>query len=72
LDASKPVRPNEAAEEEFRDYIVWYEKHGTGLGERLWNDIQTTIDRVAEHPAVGELVRRMRSRAESRTTGVTG
>jgi toxin ParE1/3/4 len=59
---SKPVRPNEAAEDEFRSYIVWYEEHGAGLGDRLWADIQTAIDLIAAHVSVGEVVRRARAR----------
>lgn len=63
---SKPVRPNAAAEEEFRDSILWYERHGTGLGDRLWTDIQTAIDQITAHVAVGEGVRRVRNRGSVR------
>ena len=59
---SKPVRPNEAAEEEFRNSIVWYEQHGIGLGDRLWMDIQTAIDLIATHNSAGEVVPRVRPR----------
>lgn len=63
---SKPVRPNAAAEQEFRDSILWYEQHGPGLGDRLWSDIQAAIDLIAGHVAVGERVRRVRSRENVR------
>jgi len=53
----KPIRPNDAAVEEFRSCIRWYENESPGLGNRLWLEIQTAIDLIAEHPAIGETVR---------------
>jgi toxin ParE1/3/4 len=61
-----PVRPNAAAEEEFRDSIRWYENEGAGLGDRLWTDVQAAIGLIAEHPAIGEPVRRVRARGPVR------
>ena len=61
-----PVRPNAAAEEEFRYYISWYENESIGLGERLWSEIQAAIDLISSHPAIGETVRRLRVRATVR------
>ena len=54
-----PVRPNAAAEEEFRDYIRWYERESPGLGDRLWFEIQAAIDLIEERPAIGEAIRRL-------------
>jgi plasmid stabilization system protein ParE len=52
------VRPNADAEEDFRYYIRWYENESAGLGERLWSEIQAAIDLIADHPLIGEVVRR--------------
>lgn len=56
------VRPNDEAEEEFRYYIRWYENESVGLGDRLWSEIQAAIDLISNHPAIGEVVRRLRVR----------
>src|ERR1051326_7421675 len=53
-----PVRPNAAAEDEFRDYIRRYEDETPGLGDRLWSDIQAAIELISAYPAIGEPVRR--------------
>lgn len=63
---SRSVRPNAAAEEEFRHYIAWYERHGAGLGDRLWTDIQAAVNLISDHPAGGEVVRRVRVRGAVR------
>jgi toxin ParE1/3/4 len=61
-----PVRPNAEAEEEFRYYIRWYENESAGLGDRLWFEIQAAIDLISGHPAIGESVRRLRTRGSVR------
>jgi plasmid stabilization system protein ParE len=53
----KPVRPNAAAEAEFREAIHWYEGRVVGLGNRLWREIQDAIDLIEKYPEVGETVR---------------
>jgi len=58
----KLVRPNEAAEAEFRYYIQWYEAENTGLGDRLWSEIQAAVSLIAEFPSIGEIVRYPRPR----------
>jgi toxin ParE1/3/4 len=58
---SKPVRPDPEAEREIRAEIRWYENESTGLGQRLWDEIQHAVDLIAEHPAIGEIVPRIRS-----------
>ena len=63
---SLPVRPNHAAEDEFRHYIKWYERETVGLGDRLWLEIQAAIDLVGAHPSIGELVPRVRARGPVR------
>jgi toxin ParE1/3/4 len=51
------VRPNTAAEEEFRYYIAWYENESAGLGDRLWSEIETAIELISTRPAIGQAVR---------------
>jgi plasmid stabilization system protein ParE len=63
---TRSVRPNAAAEEEFRYYIRWYENESVGLGNGLWSDIQAAIALIADHPAIGEVVRRVRARGAVR------
>jgi toxin ParE1/3/4 len=58
----KPVRPNAAAEAEFREAIHWYESRSTGLGGRLWREIQAAIDLITTHPQIGAAVPRLRFR----------
>ena len=50
---TKLVRPNEAAEEEFRRYIRWYESESAGLGDRLWSEIQAAISLISTFPSIG-------------------
>ncbi len=42
--------------------MLWrrYEAASQGLGDRLWQDIQTAADLIADHPTIGELVARTR------------
>jgi len=63
---NKLVRPNEAAEEEFRYYIRRYENESIGLGDRLWAEIQAAISLISDYPAIGEAVRRIRVREKVR------
>jgi len=59
---SKAVRPNEFAELEILHELRWYEAESPGLGERLWQDIQRMVELIGDHPAIGQLVRRTRTR----------
>jgi toxin ParE1/3/4 len=54
---TKPVRPNAAAEAEFREAIQWYEGRSVGLGNRLWREIQDAIDLIEKYPEIGGIVR---------------
>jgi toxin ParE1/3/4 len=62
----KLVRPNEAAEDEFRHYIRRYESESPGLGDRLWSEIQAAISLISDFPAIGEAVPLARIRASVR------
>jgi plasmid stabilization system protein ParE len=56
----KAVRPSSFAEDEIEYYLRRYESESPGLGDRLWDDIQTVASLVSEHPLIGEKVRRTR------------
>ena len=59
---TKPVRPNEFAEDEIEFYIRRYEGESLGLGDRLWSEIQGAIDLISRYPRVGNFVQRVRVR----------
>jgi toxin ParE1/3/4 len=54
------VRPGSFAESEIEYYVRWYEARLTGLGDRLWEDVQTVVALIAKHPEIGEVVPRSR------------
>ena len=58
---TKLVRPNEAAEGEFRYYVRRYENESAGLGDRLWAEIQAAIALISDYPSIGEIVPRVRA-----------
>jgi len=60
------VRPNTAAQDEIRRAIHWYENESTGLGDRLWGEIQAAIEMIATHPDIGEIIPRARTRGPVR------
>ena len=53
-----PVRPGSFAQEEIERYVRDYERESTGLGDRLWHDIQTGVSLISEYPEIGDIVRR--------------
>lgn len=55
-----PARPSSYAQNEIEYYLRRYESESPGLGDRLWQDIQTAADLISNHPAIGEPVRRTR------------
>jgi toxin ParE1/3/4 len=54
------VRPSSFAQDEIEYYVGRYEAEVSGLGDRLWDDIQKVIDLIADYPEIGEQVRRTR------------
>ena len=59
---TKPVRPNEFAEDEIEYYIRRYEGESMGLGDRLWSEIQAAADLIFRYPGIGNVIRRVRVR----------
>jgi toxin ParE1/3/4 len=57
---STPVRPSTFAQDEIEYYLRRYESDSPGLGDRLWQDIQTVAVLISDYPEIGERVRRMR------------
>jgi toxin ParE1/3/4 len=54
---TKPVRPSGFAEEEILHELLWYEGERSGLGDRLWQDIQAVTQLISDYPQIGEVVR---------------
>jgi len=52
------VRPSSFAQDEIEYYLRRYEAESTGLGERLWNEIEDVTRLISEYPSIGEVVRR--------------
>jgi toxin ParE1/3/4 len=53
-----PVRPSSFAEDEIEQYIRRYESELTGLGDGLWREIQSVLNRISEYPSIGQIVPR--------------
>ena len=46
------------AEEEMLEAAEYYESQTRGLGRAFLAEVQRTVDRIVEHPRLGQLVRR--------------
>lgn len=56
----KAIRPSSFAQDEIEHYLRHFEFESIGLGQRLWRDIQAAAGLIADHPAIGERIRRTR------------
>ncbi len=63
---SKPVRTNPFADDEIAYYVDWYAVRSTSLGERLWDEVQTSFKLLSDFPLIGEVVPRARLRGTAR------
>lgn len=63
---TKPVRTNPFADEEIFYYAEQYAAHSVTLGERLWNEVQSSFKLISEYPLIGEVVRRARVHGTAR------
>jgi toxin ParE1/3/4 len=59
---TKPIRPNEFAEDEIEYYIRRYEGESPGLGDQLWIEIQEATELISRYPQIGSFVPRVRIR----------
>lgn len=50
---SLPVRPGSFAQDEIEYYLRRYESESPGLGDRLWQDIQTAAELISDHRGSG-------------------
>ena len=60
---TKPVRVEDAARNELRAIVAWYEDRRSGLGRECLADIERTLQLIQRHPKLG----RVRSTGANRT-----
>jgi len=63
---TRPVRTNPFADDEIVHYVAQYTAISRHLGERLWNEIQTSFRLLETYPLIGEVVPRARVRGAAR------
>jgi plasmid stabilization system protein ParE len=56
---SKPVRVEDAARNELRAIIAWYEDRRPGLGGEFFGDVEHTLQLIERHPGLGVSVPRV-------------
>jgi plasmid stabilization system protein ParE len=54
---SLPVRLTRDTEADLLEAFTWYEEQQPGLGRRFLNDVETTVERIAERPKMLAVVR---------------
>jgi plasmid stabilization system protein ParE len=50
---SKPVRVEDAARNELRAVIAWYEDKQPGLGEEFFAEVERILQMIERHPGLG-------------------
>ena len=56
---SKPVRIEDAARNELRAVVAWYEDKQPGLGDEFFAEVEHTLDLIERHPGLGASVPRV-------------
>jgi plasmid stabilization system protein ParE len=56
---SKPIRVEDAARDELRTVVGWYEEKRPGLGSEFFVEAERTLDLIERHPGLGALVPRV-------------
>jgi toxin ParE1/3/4 len=56
---SKPVRIEDAARNELRAVVAWYEDKQPGLGDEFFAEIEHTLELIERHPGLGASVPRV-------------
>lgn len=56
---SKPVRIEDAARNELRADVVWYEDKQPGLGGEFFAEVEHTLELIERHPGLGASVPRV-------------
>ena len=56
---SKPIRVEDAARNELRVVVAWYEERRRGLGGEFFAEVEHTLDLIERHPGLGASVPRV-------------
>ena len=56
---SKPLRVEDAARNELRAIVAWYEDRRSGLGGDFFADVERTLQLIERHPKLGVSVPRV-------------
>lgn len=56
---SKPVRVEDAARNELRAVVAWYEDKQPGLGEEFFVEVERILQLIERHPGLGVSVPRV-------------
>lgn len=56
---SKPIRVEDAARDELRAAVAWYEEKQPGLGSEFFAEVERTLELIERHPALGAPVPRV-------------
>jgi toxin ParE1/3/4 len=53
---SKPIRVGDAARNELRAVVAWYEEKQLGLGGEFFAEVEHTLELIERHPGLGASV----------------
>ena len=56
---SKPIRVEDAARDELRAAVAWYEERQPGLGGEFFGEVERTLDLIERYPGLGASVPRV-------------
>ena len=56
---SKPIRVEDAARDELRAVVAWYENKQPGLGGEFFSEVERTLDLIGRYPGLGASVPRV-------------
>lgn len=63
---SKPLRVEDAARDEIRAAVAWYEEKRPGLGAEFFVEVRRTVALIKRHPGLGSPVPRVRAQRDTR------
>lgn len=62
----KPVRIEDAARNELRTVVAWYEDKQLGLGGEFFTEVEHTLELIERHPGLGASVPRVQAERGTR------